>query len=88
MKSWRRTRLGDVVVGHPDAVDVAKEVLEQHLHRVRQPFDVELVAERPQAVDLVPFAAGLERVADVDRSHGVHLRERGAEAEPIGEAVA
>ena len=79
---------GHVVVGDPDAVDVAQEVLEQHLHRVGQPFDVELVAERPQAVDLVPFAAGLERVADVDRSHGVHLRERGAEAEPIGEAVA
>ena len=51
----------DVVVGDPHAVVVAQQVLEQDLQRVGQPADAELVLEGAQAVDLVAFAAGLER---------------------------
>jgi hypothetical protein len=62
---------GHVVVGDAHAVVVAQQVLEQHLQRVRQPGNAEVVVQRAQAMDLVPFATGLERAAGVDRCHVV-----------------
>ena len=57
-----RDRL-DVVGGDRLAVLEPQDVLEQHLQRIRQPGDVELLLQRVEPVDLVGLARDLELVA-------------------------
>jgi hypothetical protein len=67
---------GDVVVGDPDAVVVAQQVLEQHLERIGQPADPEVVLEGAEALDLKPLATGVEGRAGVDGGHTNHATAR------------